>query len=193
MKKRLLVIMMAAIFVTCAGVMSANATKIASFNVLDSNITFGETFDVNVSVYDDGILGDLTAFGFNVDPLSALSLFTYDSAVVASNFTDGGTIGQYVGGMLNLGTGNAGTDVLLATLTFTAGSVAGTNTLLIEGLFDSSFQGLYYMGADEDISGSIDITVNSGGAAPVPEPSTMLLFGAGLIGLAGFRKKLFKK
>jgi hypothetical protein len=29
--------------------------------------------------------------------------------------------------------------------------------------------------------------------APIPEPSTMLLLGAGLIGIAGFRKKLKKK
>ena len=191
MKKRLLVIMMAAIFVTCAGVMSAQAIKIADFNVLDADITFGEIFGVEISVYDDGTLGDLTAFGFNVDPLSTLSLFTYDSAVVAPDFGGAGTGSTYVGG-LYAGSDNASTDVLLATLSFTAGSTAGTDTLSIEGLFNA-FEGLYYEYGNEDITGSIDITVNSGGPSPVPEPSTMLLFGIGSIGLVGFRKKLLKK
>ena len=46
------------------------------------------------------------------------------------------------------------------------------------------------------IAGWIDINGNGTSPPlenPVPEPTTMLLFGAGLVGLAGFGRKKFKK
>jgi hypothetical protein len=68
-------------------------------------------------------------------------------------------------------------------------------TNILEGYVDLALLGL--SGFDQDIAAHF--TMNCGNdvgdvtaTAPVPEPATLLLFGTGLIGLAGFRKK-FKK
>ena len=57
------------------------------------------------------------------------------------------------------------------------------------------FAGTHYLQIlreDHGVATGWEINLSGDEVAPVPEPCTMLLFGIGLIGLAGFRKK-FKK
>jgi len=65
-----------------------------------------------------------------------------------------------------------------------ADSNAGTFETFV---FDSSFENLtllYWTGNPADVVAYDNIVID-----PVPEPTTLLLLGSGLIGLAGFRKK----
>ncbi len=149
------------------------AVPIVELNLLDSEITVGEDFDVEVWLTDTltGVDTDwsspeeLLAFGFDVDTtgfVTVLSTFEITLPFIDLSYGPGNVTGVTFPGIdvsLNQ-------DVLLAVLTFSATGV-GDGTINVLGTNNDLFYGLFYEVYSYDIDASLDFTVN---ANPVPEP-----------------------
>lgn len=114
--------------------------------------------------------------GSEVDPLSGSYDTTFDSEFSDATITYTG--GEIVGppAFLLVKDGNQSPNWYLFGLTILGWN--GTDTIEVQDFWTGN--------------GSISHVTLYGTTSSVPEPATILLFGAGLLGLAGFGKKKFK-
>ena len=75
--------------------------------------------------------------------------------------------------------------------------VAGETAMIDFLLSTMAPNGFYLSHTDPDSAASIhfssSLNITGGGPDPIPEPTTLLLVGIGLVGLAGFGRKKFRK
>ncbi len=169
--------------------------------ILDDYIEVGETFDVEIWADSESFSWELTSFGFDVDDSAdtVLSYAGYSLDFDYMDVSDPFTPSNVSGASLTYPTGNA----LLSTLSFTANE-AGIGEFSLFGLYDGLFYGLFYFdpladffdpfadpfpGADIFLTQEITVNAVDTGTNPVPEPSTIILFSSGLIGLVWYRRK----